>query len=151
MREIDPRQASPFPTSPIRGYILASLEIGTSANETAFWVDMIIRNPIFQIGLILLGLYAVIALFSPNVAYDRLPELVPILIFVGLYAVAGIAMIVLLRALKTSQNSMAPTPATLVASMIAVGLFARLIMLGSTPILEDDWLRYLWELSLIHI
>ena len=106
---------------------------------------MIIRNPIIQIGLILLGLYAVIALFSPNVAYDRLPELVPILIFVGLYAVAGIAMIVLLRALKTSQNSMAPTPATLVASMIAVGLFARLIMLGSTPILEDDWLRYLWE------
>lgn len=103
------------------------------------------RNLIF-LGVILLGLLGAIAVFSPFVAYNIRPDFIPVSLFVMLCILTGLAFIYSVLIINSHTNKIKRRNMLIYA--ISIGLLARLVMVWSTPILEDDWIRYLWEGSI---
>ncbi|RJP75047.1 MAG: DUF2029 domain-containing protein [Candidatus Abyssobacteria bacterium SURF_17] len=88
----------------------------------------------------LVGLHVLLSLISPRFNYG-LPLLEkPILLFVGIEITAGV---VYLLAVRTTRDS--PLTKRLIVWIFGVGLALRACMIASTPILEDDYYRYLWD------
>ncbi len=97
-----------------------------------------------SLGLILIFLHGTITLFSPLVAYDIFPSLTPILIYVYLGIISG-AAIMMLPTFIRHCNKQVNGARSAIIFMVGTGVILRLMMFSSTPILEDDWTRYLWE------
>ena len=91
-------------------------------------------------GVLAIGSAAALAVLSPQFAYGNVPPTAAIYGVVAIGVVAG-AIVLALRLLVARTE---PTHGRLIG-VIAVGLVLRLIMLPSTPILEDDVYRYLWD------
>ncbi len=86
--------------------------------------------------------YAVfIYIISPNYTYAADPSLENIVFYITIRIVIGIvyaiAAIVFIKNLYTSKKN--------IFFVFFIGLFARIILVPSEPILEDDFNRYLWD------
>ncbi len=88
----------------------------------------------------LVGLHLVLAFISPGFAYggDLLQR--PILRLVGIEALCGILYLIVVPDIRR-----APRSKSLLVWVIVVGSVLRLSLLFSTPMLEDDYYRYLWD------
>jgi len=94
-------------------------------------------------GLTLLGLFGVLAAISPRFAYGRDTLDKPILELVVLLMLAGaVYLFTLWRARPWNAGAMNRLAWL---GVIGVGLAMRLILFSATPILEDDFYRYLWD------
>lgn len=88
------------------------------------------------IGVSHLGLRAI----SPMFPYEASPPIGATVIVCAALMIAGGAFFALLGQL----GRLRPSRSSL-ALMIGVGFAFRIVYFGSTPILEDDWRRYLWD------
>lgn len=94
------------------------------------------------IGLILVAIHAIILGLSPQFAYGELPVLErPTFGIVALLMLAGAVYLVALLWLKPPLRA----GWRWWLGMIGVGVVLRALMLPSTPILETDYFRYLWD------
>lgn len=91
-------------------------------------------------GIVLTALIFTIAAISPEFKYDSNKLTRPVIPLVALLTSAGALYLVLIRRLKSI-----PISNGLLLWIIVVGLAMRLGMFNSTPILEDDHNRYLWD------
>jgi alpha-1,6-mannosyltransferase len=91
-------------------------------------------------GIALASPLFVISLISNGFAYQIRNMDKPILAFVALMMMAGV--IYLLVTLGFRQHVLSKS---LLVWVILLGLLARISMSASTPILEDDYYRYLWD------
>ena len=76
----------------------------------------------------------------------------PVFLLAALLIGAGLvwfSFIPLLR--RTERGAQSAAPPKMIGAALLLGLAFRAMFFGSTPIYEDDWNRYLWDLSLIHI
>jgi len=103
------------------------------------------KTPFIAIGILSVSLHLVISLFTPYVAYDTYPTLIPILIYCFLAALAGGTVLLLFNAIKRFENSSGKNSKFIIGWILGIGLLLRLMMFTTTPVLEDDWIRYLWE------
>jgi alpha-1,6-mannosyltransferase len=90
-------------------------------------------------GLVLVGLNLILLGLSPHLRYGTQPGS---LVYIVLVSVEVLASAVYLLRVCRSQGSSAPS---VLVWILLVGLAMRVIMLFSTPILEDDFYRYLWD------
>ena len=92
-----------------------------------------------------LVLFAAAALhFGPHFGYDYEIDEMPILAYVAAYVAAGLLFLIIAwLTWRAALGNVAPR--WLLALVVATGLCARLILLFSEPILEDDYQRYLWD------
>lgn len=91
-------------------------------------------------GSLLIGLHLALFLLSPGFAYEREPLAWPVLPLVGIEVFAGALYLLVVRLLGDSPRS-----TVLLVWAVAVGAVLRVSMLTSTPMLEDDHYRYLWD------
>lgn len=104
---------------------------------------MLFRNTswwLYLAGVALIVLHCAVAWLSPGFFYGRPLADRPIVTFVVIEIVAGavfIAAVWIGRSLSLSRG--------VFAWIVVVGVVLRGIMLPSTPILEDDFHRYLWD------
>jgi hypothetical protein len=90
-------------------------------------------------GLFLLGVHAALLPLSFRFASGSTAEK-PILVLVALEIAAGAVIILLLPALRRTR----PGRGLLLWAFL-VGLVLRALMMASTPMLENDYCRYLWD------
>ena len=81
-----------------------------------------------------------IVYLSPQFAYGSDSSEKPILLFAGILAAAGCVYIILIRHFRSLQSS-----ARLLTLIFGIGFVLRIAMMFSTPILETDFYRYLWD------
>ena len=91
-------------------------------------------------GILLAVLLGAVSAISPDLALELVNETAPILTLVLLLMAAGSIYLVAVLLLKN-----APLGKGQLVWIIALGLIMRLSMFGSTPILEDDHYRYMWD------
>lgn len=89
-------------------------------------------------GIILYAIY--ILLISQSLIYDSAPTNRDKIIFVAQRVLIGILFF-----LAIINASKIPVKESWIAWIIFTGLMARIIMIPSSPILEDDFYRYLWD------
>ncbi|MEO8232123.1 MAG: glycosyltransferase family 87 protein [Ignavibacteriota bacterium] len=89
-------------------------------------------------GIILYALY--ILFVSHTLTYDAHPTNKQIILFTVQRILIGILFFIAI----ININKL-PIKETWIAWIIFTGLFARLILIPSSPILEDDFYRYLWD------
>lgn len=93
------------------------------------------------LGIIVLGLSAAIVVVSKEFTYGRRADLEPFIWqYIGLAMAMGAALLayfVLVQRLSSGRG--------VLAFVFLIGFLARLMMFMSTPVLEDDWHRYLWD------
>jgi len=100
---------------------------------TAYWLWSVS-------GLALLGAHVALARISAEFAFDGPLEDKPVLALVGLEVVAsGIFLLVVWKVWK------GPRMKGLLTWIIVVGVALRVCMMFSTPMLEDDYYRYMWD------
>ena len=95
---------------------------------------------IIALGVVLVLLQACVLLISKRFAFDAAVTSTPILEFVGIQLLAG-ALFLLVVGLMSRVNF----DRTDLILIVLVGLLMRLILFDSTPILEIDFYRYLWD------
>ncbi len=100
-------------------------------------------NPKWLLGLggaFLIVATTVITLMSPRFALDIPLTKQPVILLVTIMLISGVAyfFIVLFSSILSSSNK-------ILLWIISVGLTLRIITIFSTPILEDDYFRYLWD------
>ncbi|MFZ2323430.1 MAG: glycosyltransferase 87 family protein [Ignavibacteriaceae bacterium] len=89
-------------------------------------------------GVITYALY--ILKVSPTLTYDANPGPVEIILFVSQKILIGVLFF-----LAIINITKLPLKETWIAWIVFTGLFARIILIPSAPILEDDFYRYLWD------
>jgi hypothetical protein len=92
------------------------------------------------IGLPFIGLHLLFAFCSPHFAYDRDLAEKPALLLVSIEVLAGALYLAAIHVIRNKPRGKASLP-----FIISVGLIVRVILLNSTPALEDDYYRYLWD------
>jgi hypothetical protein len=92
-------------------------------------------------GIALIGLHFILFVLSSRFAYGGDPLQRPLLFFVALQVFCGV-LFLLVAAGNLTRDARSKR---LIAWVIAVGIGLRVCMLASTPILEDDYYRYLWD------
>jgi alpha-1,6-mannosyltransferase len=94
----------------------------------------------WAIGISLAGIFIVLALISK--LFDRKIPLIeqPVLILVAILITSGILYLLMCFLLAKTTETV-----KILILIIVVGTTMRLCMLFSTPILEDDYFRYLWD------
>jgi alpha-1,6-mannosyltransferase len=91
-------------------------------------------------GSTLAGLFIFLSSISPAFDSTRSVANKPIISLAAVMMLSGLVyVLVVLRLRKTAFNK------TLLMWIIAIGILLRFSMLGSTPMLEDDHFRYLWD------
>ena len=98
--------------------------------------DKVLVITFILMGLILLS----IAILSPKFEYQIALEQKPVILFVFLLFLAGVIYLSLFKILPKINSS-----GINIALILFAGLILRLLFLFSTPILEDDFYRYLWD------
>ena len=91
-------------------------------------------------GATLLGSLLAARLLSPRFAIGATAGVGDVVGFVTLLCLAGLAWLPLLNVIP----SLAATKRSL-GAIAVFGFALRLLFIGSTPIYEDDWQRYLWD------
>jgi alpha-1,6-mannosyltransferase len=91
-------------------------------------------------GVLLIFATTVITLISPHFGLDTPLIKQPVILLVSLMVFSGIVYLVVSR----FSINLIPSKRALIF-IIAVGLALRIITISSTPILEDDYFRYLWD------
>ena len=81
---------------------------------------------------------------SSNFSYDYAVREMPIAALVAGLIGAGLVFL-LLRSAVGRQPTQEQRSVAFIITLIGIGLAARLLLLGSEPILEDDYQRYLWD------
>ena len=89
-------------------------------------------------GVITYALY--ILKVSPTLTYDANPGPVEIILFVSQKILIGVLFF-----LAIINITKLPLKEIWIAWIVFTGLFARIILIPSAPILEDDFYRYLWD------
>ncbi len=82
----------------------------------------------------------VVALISPRFTPETPLTKQPVIFFASLMIFAGIIYLIISR----SSINFVPSKRALIF-IIGVGLALRIVTMASTPILEDDYFRYLWD------
>ena len=100
-------------------------------NSKIIWI-------LLGIGVILYALY--ILFVSNTLTYDAKPTETQIILFVSQRILIGILFF-----LAIININRLPIKESWIAWIIFTGLFARLILIPSSPILEDDFYRYMWD------
>ncbi len=93
-----------------------------------------------QAGVVLVGLHVLLLSLSRSFVYGAGAGAWPVRTLVVLELAAGAIYLVAVRAVRhtaATRRSM--------AIAVLVGALLRLAMLASTPMIEDDWYRYLWD------
>jgi alpha-1,6-mannosyltransferase len=98
------------------------------------------KSVLASAGVVLIIATTVIALVSPRFALNTPLTKQPVILFVSLMIFSGIIYLVISR---FSLNLKSSGPVLIF--IIAAGLGLRAVTILSTPILEDDYFRYLWE------
>ncbi|RMG53877.1 MAG: DUF2029 domain-containing protein [Acidobacteria bacterium] len=88
----------------------------------------------------LVGLHFFLLWLSPQFAYERDIASYPIITLVGVEVAAGV-----LYLLAVWEIARVPQSKGLLIWMFIVGALLRVAFLASTPMLEDDYYRYLWD------
>ena len=91
-------------------------------------------------GLILLGLFIFLLIISNKFQFELPLVKKPVLLMVSILIISGLIFLYLTRFAETETKSK-----NLIIWIITVGALLRLITVFSTPILEDDYYRYLWD------
>lgn len=95
-------------------------------------------------GGLLVGLLSCISLISPRFEYGSDMAGRPVVALVAILVTAGIVYLITVFRLPGREGA-APAATGLVGWILVVGLAMRAAMLLSSPILEDDFYRYLWD------
>ena len=98
-------------------------------------------------GLLVAGFSAALALASRHFGYEYdVPEMPVASLAAGLVAAGAIYALLLPPLVRDSlTNSNGPTTHRIMVCIVGAGLTARVLLLASEPILEDDYQRYLWD------
>ena len=99
-------------------------------------------------GCVLLGFALFLSFGSPAFSYDVLVRDMPIAALVVLLMAAG-GLFLLLRLVVGTLLAPSSFSLWFWGGMVGIGLLARVIVLFSEPILEDDYQRYLWDGAVI--
>jgi len=91
-------------------------------------------------GVLLAGCCICLAALSPRLGVNQPKNQIVIIGAVGLMAAAGGAYVIMAIAARRATFSRG-----MCGWILGIGLVMRLVMLPSTPILEDDQFRYLWD------
>ena len=92
------------------------------------------------LGILYISLLLFITYLSMKFRFGQETAVKPILLFTGIFSAAGFAYLLLVR--LTSQIKLS---AWMITGALGLGLILRIIMMFSTPILETDYYRYLWD------
>jgi len=92
------------------------------------------------VGFVLMSFHVALAFLSPRFAYEQNLMAQPIILLVGSQLLAGGLYLLVIWRLSD-----APHHRTLWIWILLVGAVMRTSMLMSTPMLEDDYYRYLWD------
>lgn len=97
------------------------------------------------LAVLLVGACLGLAAFSTSFAYalDTLQR--PAIVFCGALMCAGFVSMLSIPLIQRSLPLDNRSQRTILAIITAGGLMMRLAFMGSTPILEDDYYRYLWD------
>ncbi|MGI9407941.1 MAG: glycosyltransferase 87 family protein, partial [Hyphomicrobiaceae bacterium] len=98
-------------------------------------------------GTVLVAGFAVLSLVSWRFGYAFEVIEMPVLTMVGLLVLLGIVFCVaaLLVARLATSELRSQSEARTLGLVLVVGILARLVLIPSTPVLEDDYQRYLWD------
>ncbi len=96
--------------------------------------------PWVLLGLLLIGIHILVALVSARFSYDTPLLQRPILLLVIIEIIAGLLYLGAVLLIKRSF-----TVKNIIIWALIVGAVLRVVMLTSSPILEDDFYRYLWD------
>lgn len=110
-------------------------------------------------GIALAGLFAYLARLSPAFSWELGAAEKPVVLFTALMVAAGgVYLVPALLAAREARKaadvgaargnpdpSAGPARPWLFGWIVVVGLAMRLLMFSTTPVLEDDWHRYLWD------
>jgi hypothetical protein len=91
-------------------------------------------------GTLLVILHLALIYISPRFAYEQDNLSKPILAFVGIEIAAGAVYLLISADIHRAKPSKG-----LLIWVILVGVVSRAAMFASTPVLEDDFYRYLWD------
>lgn len=91
-------------------------------------------------GLLLCVLFIFLAFISSDFEYEMPPLEKPVLLMTSVLVAAGIIYLYLIRFVEKTELQK-----NLMIWIVAVGVGLRIIMVFSTPMLEDDYFRYLWD------
>jgi hypothetical protein len=98
------------------------------------------KKLIASCGFILAGLFLILSFisdyFSPETPLIERPVLLLVLILV----LSGLLFVITVKKALNSVNA-----GSMLGFMLFMGLVFRLVMFFSTPMLEDDYFRYLWD------
>ena len=107
-----------------------------SLNDIAFWAGF---------GVALIGATVLLAQMSDQFGYDvdviDMPVPALLVVLVG----AGATYLVLAGWMQATVSADQSSPAALLIWIVLAGILMRVAFLGSQPILEDDYNRYLWD------
>ena len=91
-------------------------------------------------GLTLLGLMTTVLWLSPQFRFERSISHMPVLWLVAILVLAGVLLTALTALIERTNPDR-----WLLVWVVGLGLLLRLVLMPSTPILEDDFYRYLWD------
>ena len=97
-----------------------------------------------SIALVLLSEHLVLRVLAEHFYYETSIVSRPILWFVAIQMSAGLVFLALLWVIPRVYATR-----FMIVTMFIVGLALRLSFIGTTPILEDDFYRYLWDGALV--
>lgn len=95
---------------------------------------------VWIIGLTLLCLFIILVLLSSNFEYELPLIEKPVLLVTSILIVSGLIFLYLIRFVGQKTESK-----KILIWIITVGILLRVVTFFSTPILEDDYYRYLWD------
>ncbi len=128
--------------APVSGNVVATMSTqGTGKIILAAWI----------VGAGLLLLAGALAIpFSASFGYDTRVVDMPLLwLFAGLFGLCSVFLLLPLLIRKTLQSGFRDQTTTrfswLLWMILITGLLARLAMLFTLPLMEDDYQRYLWD------
>jgi hypothetical protein len=91
-------------------------------------------------GVVIIGLHLVLIALSSRFTYGSDMLLRPIPLFVTIFILAGVTYLFVTRGSRETDLENGR-----VVWVVTVGLIIRLCAFASTPVLEDDYYRYLWD------
>ncbi len=91
-------------------------------------------------GVLLFILHLALAKLSAQFDYERDLLVKPILTFVGIEMLAAVVYLLVVASLGAVSLSK-----SMLIWVLAVGVVLRAVLFASTPVLEDDFYRYLWD------
>ncbi len=101
-------------------------------------------------GLLLVGLHLALAALSHRFVYGSPMADRPIGVLVGLLMTAGLVYLLVVWSVRSRELRDPTTHRTaLLLWVVVVGTALRMSFLTSTPMLEDDYYRYLWDGAVI--